>query len=179
MSTVRYDESPLQRARRVVELELKGEPYAPADAAWLHHNPLLWLRALVAAHRDIDHQVHEGRAILDALKPDPGTAPSPLYVKAFQRHQEKSKDYTSLRNKLDGRIEIVKHIIGPEPVIGYLNFGDMVNLMLELAEKAAAGDTDTVVEQALWWADRFAEQDIYGTKRERDAALAECKEASA
>lgn len=169
----RYDESPLTRARRVIELELKGTPFTPADAAWLHHNPLMWLRALVAARRDIDQQVHEGRAILDAFRPAPGGPPSPMYVKASQRHQELSKDYTRISHQLVQRIEQVKAIIGPEPVVGYLNWGDMVNLMLELAEKALAGDTATVAEQALWWADRFTEQDIYDTRAERDAALAE------
>lgn len=172
MSSLRYDESPLTRARRAVELELKGEPFTPADAAWLHHHPTLWLRALVCARRDNDEVLRESRAILESFKAPAGLPASPLYMKATERHKERAKDHSRVRHLIDQRVEQVKAIIGPQQIVGVLSFGDLVDLMLEFAQKALDGDTAGIVEHAEYWADRFAEQDIYGTRAERDAALA-------
>lgn len=175
MSGLRYDESPLTRARRAVELELKGEPFTPTDAAWLHHHPTLWLRALVCARRDNDEALRESQAILESFK-----APaSPLYMKATGRHKERVNDHSRVRHLIDQRVEQVKAIIGPQQIVGILSFGDLVDLMLEIAQKALDGDTAGIVEHAEFWADRFAEQDIYGTRAERDAALAGGREDAA
>lgn len=166
-------ESPLQRARRVVERELKDLPNNPNDVGWVHHNPVLWLRALNQARRDLDQQVHDDRGILNGLKPAPGVPASDIYLTAKAAHDKRHLALTRRRARIGALIEDAKLLLGDEPVVGHLIAGDMCSLMLEIAEKIAAGDVDSAKKQALWWADRFAEQEMYGTKAERDADLAE------
>lgn len=164
-------ESPLKRARRAVERELKALPNNPVETRWLHNNPLVWLRALNQALRDVDQTVNDELRILGALKPAHGTTPSAMYLTAKVAHDKRAHEYSAHRTRIGSEIENVKMLLGEEPVVGYLAAGDMCSLMLELLEKVTAGDLAAAKAQLLWWADRFADQDLYGTKAALTAEL--------
>lgn len=164
-------ESPLKRARRTVERQLKDLPNNPVETKWLHTNPLIWLRALHQALRDLNQVVNDERAILNGLKPKPGADPSDMYLLARQKHIARMHEYAARRARISSEIEDVKALLSVEPVVGYFAAGDMCSLFMDLLEKVDAGDLDGVRSQLLWWADAFADQELYGSKAARNEEL--------
>jgi hypothetical protein len=165
-------ESPLKRARRVVERELRNLPNNPNDEIWLSNHPVLWLRALAQARRELERKRHDERSMVDRLKPQPGQPASDIYLRAKAAYDARADERSAREALIRDMIEDVKVLLGDEPVTGWLIPGDLCMVFLEIVDKAEAGDLDGVAEQARYWADKWAEQEVFGTTDARDTDVA-------
>lgn len=144
-------ESGLRRARRYVDAELLGKS-EPADLAWLHHNPLLWLRALQCIRLETQNHIAKQRASIDHLKPASGKDPSQEYLDAKREVESKTTSRLHFIQLVERHIEEVKAIIGPQPFPRWLIVGDLIATFTEIAVLADSGELEAAADKANWHA---------------------------
>ncbi len=147
-------ESPLATARRYVDRSLRGAN-SPAEIAWLHANPLMWLRALQGVHRDIQYHVGKDRAHLERLKPKPGEQPSPAYIDAKAELETRAAARLHVMQIAERRIAEVKALIGPGPLPPYLTVGDLIEVFTDIAMLADGGDLAAAADKAMFHAKKL------------------------
>lgn len=155
MSTTAFiTESPLRTARRYVDAELRGTA-RPADIAWLHANPLMWLRALQHVARDVQNHTAKRRTNLAQLKPKPGEAPSVAYIEAKQEFETQNVARLHFAALVERRIDEVKAVIAPGPVPFYVTLGDLIEAFTDIATLADENDLAAAADKAMFHAKRL------------------------
>ena len=150
-------ESPLRTARRYADMDLKGAAQS-GDIAWLHANPLMWLRALIRISRDIEVHIAKDRAGIAHLKPSGTGRTPPEWLAAKAGHDARTKGRMHFQQIVKTRIEEVKAILGPEPATGFLSVGDLIEVMEEIAEMADEGDLAAAADKARYHARLWAKR---------------------
>lgn len=153
-ATAFITESPLRTARRYVDRSLRNAS-APAEIAWLHANPLMWLRALQGVHRDIQYHIGKDRAYVGRLKPKPGEQPSPTYLEAKTEMETRSAARLHIFQIVERQIADVKALIGPGPLPPYLTLGDLIEVFTDIAMLADAGDLVAAADKAMFHAKKI------------------------
>lgn len=142
-------QAPLWNARRLADADLK-QTITPAELSWLHANPLLWLRALVAIRTDIEAHITKDRLSLAALKPPSGTNPSPEYLAAKHESARRTVSRMHVHSRVVNRLAEVKSIYGEE-LKNLLPLGDVIVAFTTIADLLKVDDLDQAAAIAEAW----------------------------
>lgn len=153
-TTAFITESPLRTARRYVDRSLRSAS-APTEIAWLHANPIMWLRALQGIRNDINYHIGKDRAHLARLKPRPGEQPTAAYTEAKAETDSRTASRLHVIQIVERQINEVKALIGPEPLPPYVILGDLIAAFTDIAMLADAGDLAAAADKAMFHAKKL------------------------
>lgn len=148
-------ESPLTTARRAAEADLTGKA-TPGEVQWLNDNPLLWLRSLIRIRAEVRNHIAKDRRSIANLKPAAGTHPEGEYLRAKAELDQRSVGRLHFIQRVEGRIEDVKVIVGGRPLGDRMLIGDLVEIFASIADAVEDGDLRAAHDKARFWADRLA-----------------------
>lgn len=148
-------ESPLATARRYAEADI-GKRATSTETKWLYEHPLLWLRVLTVIKAEVEAHIAKSRRDLVDLKPPAGVNPSQEYLRAKAEVDKRAQKRLHFTQLLNSRTEEVKALLGVHP-LDRLMMSDIVEVLMDIAELAEAGDMAGVVDKADFWAERIDE----------------------
>lgn len=152
-STTFLKASPLREVRDACDADLLNTATA-SQVQLLYDNPLLWLKALTTVRRQIQNHIAKDRKHLAPRRPAAGETQSQEYLQAKFELDRRTAHRLHVIEKVDIRSQEVKALLGPGP-LSRMMVGDVVEVLVDIAQLADGGDLESAADKAWFWAKRL------------------------